>query len=223
MRKLFAIVLLAATTWALVRQYYTDGFYPSGVATPSDRFSPSAALLKATLIASARRMPYIMTTSGQLDTKPVPSYEQGFGFPVLADALYFPGNVSKLRVADVLLDSGLAQGQTATYRFSVRPGTPLRVVLVWSDPPGVPLVNDLDLRVTDPAGDEIYGNESLHPGQRDRVNNVEAVSTAQPLAGTYTISVSANRLGVGQRQSYALVVTGDLIDSTSRSRAVRHL
>ena len=41
---------------ALVRQYYTDGFYPTGVATPSNRFTPSAALMKATIIAAAHRV-----------------------------------------------------------------------------------------------------------------------------------------------------------------------
>src|SRR4051794_1351479 len=37
---------------AMVRQYYMDGFYPSGQPTLSDGFVPSAALLKATLIHS---------------------------------------------------------------------------------------------------------------------------------------------------------------------------
>lgn len=204
---------------ALVRQYYTDGFYPSGAARPADRFTPSAALLKATLIASARPAPFLMTSSsGPIATKPVPSYEQGFGFPVLDDALYFPGDGSKLRVTE----ASLQPNETATYQFNVRPGTPLKAVLVWTDPAGVPLVNDLDLRVADPAASAVWGNDRLHPGQADRLNNVEAVSILQPLTGTYTISVSANRLGSGTSQSYALVVTGDLTDAATRTRAVRH-
>jgi hypothetical protein len=201
---------------ALVRQYYTDGFYPTGTGTAPNRLTPSAALLKATLIASTRRVPYL---SNFQETKPVPSNEQGWGFPVLDDALYFPGDVSKLRVADV--SPGLATGESTTYQFAVQPGTAFKAVLVWTDPPGVPLVNDLDLRVTDPAGATFFGN-----GQLDHSNNVEAISIAAPLAGTYTVSVSAARLGLGPRQSYALVVIGDLGDVTSqpiRARAVRHL
>ncbi len=205
---------------ALIRQYYTDGYYPTGVPTPSNRMIPTAALLKATIIAAARRVPYITVSNRQVDTKPVPSNEQGFGFPVLDDALYFPGDAAKLRVEDVPLSSGLVEGQTATLPITVRPGTPFKAVLVWTDPPGVPLVNDLDLRVTDPAGATFFGN-----GQPDHVNNVEAVSIAAPLAGAYTISVSATHLGLGPRQSYALVVTGDFADAASqpaRTRAVRH-
>ena len=37
----------------LVRQYFTEGFYPSGRARVADRFNPSGALLKAMMIASA--------------------------------------------------------------------------------------------------------------------------------------------------------------------------
>ena len=111
-----------------------------------------------------------------MPTKPTPSNEQGFGFPVLADALYFPGDAVKLRVSDVPLQSGLIEGQTVTTQVVVRGANPLKVVLVWTDPAGTSLVNDLDLRVTDPAGATFFGN-----GQADHVNNVEAVSIAQPL------------------------------------------
>jgi hypothetical protein len=89
-------------------------------------------------------------------------------------------------------------------------------------------VNDLDLRVTPPTGSTLLGNESLHPGQPDRLNNVEMVSINPPSAGLYTISVTAPHLGFGTRQSYALVITGDLTDaipsmaSPVRARAARH-
>jgi hypothetical protein len=214
---------------ALVRQYYTDGFYPTGVATPSNRFTPSAALLKATLIASARRVPYKVTPRGQIvATDPVPNYEQGFGFPVLGDVLNFPGNAARLRAIDEKI--GLAAAQSFSTSIHLVAGTPLKVTLVWTDPAGVPrndatpqLVNDLDLRVIAPDGTTLLGNERLHPGQADRLNNVEAVSVAAPAAGTYTISVTASRISSGARQPYALVISGDMSDAKpSRSRAVRH-
>jgi hypothetical protein len=229
----------AGTSWSsptiagaalLVRQYYTDGFYPTGFPTPSNMFTPSAALLKATLIASARRVPYHYNAQGQIAaSNPVPSYEQGFGFPVLDDALYFPGDVSKLRSLDVT--PGLAAGETYSTTISVNPGTRLKAVLVWSDPAGVPrndatpqLVNDLDLQVTTPAGSLMYGNESLHPGQPDRLNNVEAVSIDVPAGGKYTITVGAARISQGTRQPFALVITGDFTTNTvpTRHRSVQH-
>jgi len=219
-----------AAAAALVRQYYTDGFYPSGVATPANAFTPSAALLKATIIAAARRAPLKLTINGDVDTQPVPSYEQGFGFPVLDDALYFPGDRLRLRVVDSAI--GLAAGETSSLRLNVRSGTPLKAVLVWTDPPGVPrstsdgtpeLVNDLDLVITGPDGSIAYGNETLHPGRPDRLNNVEGIAIDAPSQGAYTINVIANTIGVGPRQSYALVITGDLNNPIgSRMRAVHH-
>ena len=38
----------------LVRQYFVDGYYPSGARRASDGFAPTAALIKATLINGAQ-------------------------------------------------------------------------------------------------------------------------------------------------------------------------
>lgn len=216
---------------ALVRQYYTEGWYPTGLRNDANRITPSAALLKATIIASARPLTSRAFASSVGPAQPVPSYEQGFGFPVLDDALYFSGDRSRLRMND--LATGIAQGETSTQQVEVRAGTKFKVVLVWTDPAGIAvpasdtrpqLVNDLDLRVTGPGGLTAWGNESLHPGQPDRLNNVEAVTIEVPATGTYTISVTANRLSAGARQTYALVTTGDLGDESAaraRRRTIR--
>ena len=205
---------------ALVRQYYTDGFYPRGRRNAADALTPSAALMKATLIAAAR--PVLkrrdVVTGRTVTALPVPSPEQGWGFPVLDDALYFEGDTRRLRVVDIPLARGLAQGESHTVRVQARPGTPLKAVLVWTDPPATvrdvtdttpTLVNDLDLRVG--------ANVST-----DRINNVEVMTVEQP-TGTYDITVKAHSLGFGARQSYALVITGDLVETTSpKRRAARH-
>ena len=207
---------------ALVRQYYTDGHYPGGA------FTPTAALMKATLIASARAVPYRgdITTGGKVNALPVPSHEQGWGFPVLDDALYFPDDVRKLRVVDDR--DGLAEGQSYSVRLDVKAGTPLKAVLVWTDPPGhiaatttdtsPQLVNDLDLQLTTSASTHLGNGASP-----DRLNNVEVVSLDAPGAGTYTIRVNAHDLKFGAKQSYALVITGDFTTAQPlKARAVRH-
>lgn len=220
-----------AAAAALVRQYFTAGFYPSGTAMTASGFVPSAALMKATIIAAARPATVRVTAMGDVAALPAPSYEQGWGFPVLDDVLYFPGDRVKLHIADVALAQGLAAGESSALRLDVASDAPLKVVLVWTDPSGVPrgvsdstpeLVNDLDLRVVDPAGKTVYGNDAAHPGQPDRLNNVEVVSIPHPAAGSYSITVSVNHLGLGPRQGYALVVTGDVRDSAARQRAARH-
>lgn len=207
---------------ALARQYYVDGFYPSGARNANDAFVPSAALLKATLIASARRVPFRREGTSTVATQPVPSNEQGWGFPVLDDALHFTGETRRLRVADVPLASGLAAGQSTSVRIHVRPGTELKAILVWTDPAGTgsanstspQLVNDLDLTVIRPDGTILGGG--------DRRNNVEGVVIDAPAAGTYTVRVAAHELKQGPRQSYALVLTGDFTVVQGKTRAVRH-
>jgi hypothetical protein len=218
---------------ALVRQYYTEGFYPGGAKSVVNRFTPSAALLKATIIAAARPALTRLIDNVEVSATPAPSYEQGFGFPVLDDALYFAGDRSKMRVFDIPSSSGLTAGASTTLRLDVRPGTRFKAVLVWTDPPGTPagasnstpqLVNDLDLRVITPAGSTLHGNERLHPGEPDRLNNVEGITVDSPSAGTFAITVSANRIGSGVRQSYALVVTGDFDkepEPAARRRSIR--
>ena len=209
---------------ALVRQYYTDGFYPTGKRNTAYTRTPSAALLKATLIAAAR--PVLLRRDiverQIVPTLPVPSYEQGWGFPVLDDALFFDGEKRRMHVVDVTLANGLAAGQSSTIRLDVKAGTPFKAVLVWTDPPGTvrapsdttpQLVNDLDLRVT---------RSSTTYSTPDHLNNVEVVSLAAPDAGTYEITASAHHLGFGPRQSYALVMTGDFDDRMPRPRVVRH-
>jgi hypothetical protein len=218
----------AGTSWAsptiagaaaLVRQYYVDGFYPTGARVAGNGFTPSAALLKATLIAAAR--PALWRREGSVDVPalPAPSYEQGWGFPVLDDALYLAGDTRKTRLADVPLSAGLTAGGSATIRVKARAGTPLKAVLVWTDPPGTvrgatdatpQLVNDLDLT--------IRGVDTAP----DHLNNVEVVTVEDPDGGSYDVTVSAFRLGFGTRQSYALIITGDLDDTGMRRRAARH-
>ncbi len=215
---------------ALARQYYREGWYPTGSKVSADGIDPSAALLRATLIAGARRIPWLQTNRGGLRASaPTPSYEQGFGFPVLGDVLRFEGDARQLEVLDRSDDRGLEAGRTLERVYRVSEGTPLRVVLAWTDPPGDPaldgadpqLINDLDLEVRGPSGELLHGNETLHPGQADHINNVEAVLIDAPAAGLYRVTVRANALGAGPRQGFALVTTGDFESGPRRRHPVR--
>ncbi|MFZ2491493.1 MAG: S8 family serine peptidase [Thermoanaerobaculia bacterium] len=212
---------------ALVRQYYADGFYPSGSPRASDSFAPSAALMKATIISAARALAWRRNQGVDVPAEPTPSKEQGWGFPVLDDALHFAGETRTLQVLDVPLVEGLRAGESRTLLIRAKPGTPLKAVLVWTDPAGTPrgfsdttpqLVNDLDLRVTGPDARLRFGNGDVP----DRLNNVEVVMLEAPAAGTYAITVTAHQLRQGPRQSFAVVVTGDVsVEPVTRRRSVR--
>lgn len=199
----------AAGLAALVRQYYTDGFYPSGSANAGDAFTPSAALVKATLLNSTRAM---------TNAAAIPGDCQGWGRILLEDALFFTGQERALIATD---DPGFPQGgagQTRTFTTTVAAGQSLRATLTWTDFPSTPaaaanLNNDLDLEVVGPSG-TFRGNvfasgQSTTGGSADRRNNVEQVLLAAPVAGTYTITVRAFNVP-SAAQPFSLVVSGNV-------------
>jgi len=200
----------AAGLAALIRQYYTDGFYPSGAAIPEDGFAPSAALVKATLLNSARQM-----TAASAGT--IPGNCQGWGRILLEDALFFDGQTRRIFATD---DPGFVQGgsgQEKKFIFIVRENESLKATLVWTDFPSTPaaainLVNDLDLEVNGPAGgflgNVFAGGTSQEGGAADRRNTVEQVLLPNPGAGVYTVTVRAFNVPVGP-QPFALILTGD--------------
>jgi hypothetical protein len=205
----------AAGMAALVRQYYADGNYPTGAPVAANKFTPSAALIKATMLNSTK----VMTGTG---TGPVPNNCQGWGRVLLDDTLFFAGQARALFVAD---DAGFAQGaagQTKTFTVQVAAGQALRATLAWTDFPSTPaasinLNNDLDLTVSGPSGtflgNVFSGSQSVTGGAADRRNNVEQVTLNAPVAGTYTITVRAFNVP-SSAQPFALVVSGGLTTGT---------
>jgi Subtilase family len=196
----------------LVRQYYTDGFYPTGAAVPANSMLPSSALVKATLLNSCVDMTGI---SGY------PSNLEGWGRVLLDNALHFTGDLNKLLAYDVRNVNGFTTGQSTNYPFNVTTaGAPLKISLVWTEPPAAvnanpAYINDLNLTVTDPSGNVYRGNvftsgQSSTGGVADIRNNVEMVLRSSPTVGAWTVTVSAQTVNAAAKQGYALVITGDV-------------
>ncbi len=205
---------------ALVRQYFTEGWYPSGFKSVSQIIPhPSAALVKAVLINSAVEM-----TDGSAfadGTSEFPNRAQGWGRILLDNALYFGGDARRLTIVDESPGIATSGGQK-TYQFQVTPSSPVqpvKVTLVWSDYPGttgagVELVNNLDLVVKDGNCDTYNGNhfstgESTVGGSGDTLNVEEAVIKNSPIAGPWTITVNAPNI-VSSPQPFALAITGNV-------------
>ena len=206
----------AAGLTALIRQYYTDGWYPTGSKNSLNSFAPSAALLRATLVNSAVNM------SG---TTAIPANCQGWGRVLLENSLFFTGQTRKLWVKDNA--TPFATGSTnedRTFNFSVTAGESLKVTLAWTDFPSTlaanpNINNDLDLIVTGPTGTVWRGNvfsggASVTGGTADRRNTLEQVLLASPAAGVYTVTVRSFNVPNGP-QPFALVVTGNAVEGTT--------
>lgn len=199
---------LVSGTAALMRQYFVDGYYPSG--TPSNpSYTPSSALLRAMIVNSGQDMTYFAD---------YPSDGEGWGRLNAEKVLYFPGDTSRLFVADRRNNAGLTTGLVAEHTFTVTPGSdPLRITLAWTEPPAaagasVAQVNDLDLEVVSPTATTYLGNvfsagESATGGSADHANSIEQVHVLAPAAGVWTVRVKATAINVGQ-QGYAIAVTG---------------
>jgi hypothetical protein len=164
--------------------------------------SPSAALLKAVLVAGAVRLPGTAAAGVLCDN------HQGFGRVDLDRVLSPPATART-----VLVDQrrGLATGAVATRSVTVRSAQrPLRVVLAYTDFPGPTLVNNLNLLVHAPGGARYVGNQpDAGATALDTANNVEVVQVDQPAPGMWTIEVVASNVPSGP-QDYAMVITGDI-------------
>lgn len=203
----------------------------------------SPALYKAMLINSARTL----SLNYGFEPKGIINF-QGWGLVNISNALpqMMSSSVSRsswpLQYFDQSPTNALATGQSHVRNLTVAPIAkpyPLRVTLVWTDPPGNPaagikLVNDLNLVVSNKVTGELYyGNDfasgdvyttgslsSTNPPVADFVNNVENVYLPGDLSDDYAIYVVGNRVNVnavtahtnGVVQDYALVVSsGNLL------------
>ena len=199
----------AAGNCALVRQYFTEGWYPTGSKVSANGFIPSAALMKAVLV-----------NSGDSCATMYPNNAFGFGRINLWNTLHFTGTTSNniFWVADER--DGLNTSQYREYTIPVLAGSVLKVAMVWTDYPGghganPTIVNDLNLLVTAPGGTYYRGNQMTagestpNPSVWDARNVEEIVRLRAPAAGNWVIRVTGNNCPMGP-QDYAIVVTGNL-------------
>ncbi|EJN28529.1 subtilisin-like serine protease [Pseudomonas sp. GM78] len=156
--------------------------------------NPSAALIKALLIAGAERLPGTAPKGVLLDP------HQGFGRVNLDRSLSYP----ILTIDGPALVTGKKWIVTQTIAETARP---IRIVLAYTDYPGKKLVNNLNLIVRTPSGKRLIGNQSAGAKagilKLDSTNNVEMVQVDKPMVGEWTIEVVASNVSAGP-QDFAL-------------------
>jgi subtilisin family serine protease len=203
---------------ALVRQFFVEGRHRTGTPDAALAFEPSAALVRATLIASARDNLEL----GCIFPDWPPSRSQGWGNVSLDRVMWRPGQSHRLVVFDDRVGLMGDDGDRFERRVHLGLAGRLDVVLVWTDPPSTAvattnLVHDLDLEVRGPNGERFLGNVFHHGastpgGEADRLNPVEVIRLPDAASGTWTIRVSAVSTALG-RQPFAVVAVGGLLRS----------
>ncbi|MEL6670602.1 MAG: S8 family serine peptidase [Bacteroidota bacterium] len=164
---------------------------------------PPAGLMKA-----------IMQNTAQDLGNPGPDFKYGYGKANGRRAYQVIEN------GTFQIDS-LSQGNNKTITLTVPAGMQeLKVFLYWTDVEGaanatIPLVNNLDLTLQDPAG-TTFLPWILNPAPNattldqnavrgaDAMNNMEQVTLNNPAPGTYTITVDASSVPVGTQEWYVV-------------------
>ncbi|MCW3106746.1 MAG: serine protease, partial [Segetibacter sp.] len=176
---------LSAGSVALIREF---------LRTKKKITDPSAALLKAVLIAGATRLPGDEPAGVLVDN------HQGYG-RINIDAVV----ASKANVEFVEVQPGLKTGGVYTKQIKVSNNSPLRIVLAYSDFPGSSLINNLNLILTSPDGIKYIGNQPAGGAMMmDTVNNVEVIQIDNPTLGIWRMDVIASNIPQGP-QDFALV------------------
>lgn len=198
----------------LLRQYFTEGFYPSGAANSGDAFTPSGALMKAVIVNSATDM---LSYGGA-----VPNNSEGWGRVLAHDAITFAADSRRLFVRDVRNTSGLSTGGQVEIPVTITSAAePLKITLAWTEPPasagaGLPTINNLDLEVIAPPpantlyrGNVFAAGFSTAGGSADPINNLERVAVSTPNTGVWTVRIKGTAINQGL-QGFALAVNGAL-------------
>jgi serine protease AprX len=200
--------------------------------------NPSAALLKALLIASTRKMKARDLPEELRDQIGYPDFDQGFGRVDLSTILPHDGAPAgrRLEYDDVRQESPKALTSRGavlaqqSYSFTVPDGAagPLRAVLAWTDWPSDGVQNNLQLKLTPPDGVPVYGNPDHRIGKTrtdellqrylqgaterppalDKRNNVEQIVVEAPAGGEYQLNVIAENTPKPP-QGYAVCVVGE--------------
>ncbi|RFC53284.1 S8 family serine peptidase [Brumimicrobium aurantiacum] len=165
-----------------------------------------------------------------------PDFQSGWG---LMNAERAAEVITNMGISSELNELSLADNESYSTLIITEGGEPLTATIAWTDPAGTPvtsggvddqtliLVNDLDIRITNAAGTEIYEPWVLTPnstsdnftdaatkGDNYR-DNFERIDVDFMPQGIYTVSVTHKNNLVNGFQDFSLMINGARISSLS--------
>jgi len=175
--------------------------------------TPSPALVKAALINSG------VDINGASGSGATPNMDEGWGrvdlTQIVLSSTHEYHDQTNLLMTEQVFERQFVIAST---------NQPIKLTLAYTDVPGFPaaipaLVNDLDLELIGPDG-RVYRGNQFENGESvpdapsfDRINNVEGVRLAAPLAGEYRVRVIGHAIVQDARvdtaavdQDFALVI-----------------
>jgi len=206
----------------------------SGTSMAAPNFSGSLNLLvqyfkethgNTTPLASTMKA-ILMQTADEAGTSTGPDYKFGWGLLNTLKA----ANLIKADSTNPysIREDSLSNGQSDTLYFTSNGGSPIRLSLAWTDPPGSPpspslnpttimLVNDLDLRLKHLESSTAYLPYVLNPSSPsdsattgdDIRDNEEQIYVASPSSGHYMVTIS-HKGTLTANQWYSLVASSTM-------------
>jgi len=160
-----------------------------------------------------------------------PDYKFGWGLMNAKAAADHIADHNDFSDADMIVEGLLDDVNTVnTYIFEWNSASPIRATLCWTDPPAAEvsglddpsplLINDLDLRITDPNAVTYYpfvlnpSNPNTPATTGDNIlDSVEQVIINSPnIPGSYTVQVSYKGTLTNNQQYYSLILSGQLTE-----------
>ena len=206
---------LVSASAALIHEYFTKGYYPSGKKHGDPPLHPSSSLLKAMVIHSTLPL-HGKDAEG---AESLPHNSQGYGRVELQQGLYFrdvhtPQAKNFLHIVN---NASILQSEVRHLCFTAKAGREIRITLVWMDPPAAPfsthtLINDIDITLQDHSGVIHYANS--RPSY-ERNSNVEVIRLTPTHAGTYRLFITGHLIRehapYADGLPYSVVLSGEEI------------
>jgi len=195
---------------AILRQYLTEGFYPTGEPVTGNIINPTGALVKALLINNA----HLLNGTIELDDGPIAmennnpfsnaSLIQGFGAVRMGNILYFKnqprafnrwvgigGFQQSQQWGEDYVNTTRSVSYCVRYRKDPNDSTKpvVKGTLVWTDPPSIPsartnLVNNIDLvmsYVPEPKNVTIYVIANESPSSTSLTPSPDSINNVEQI------------------------------------------
>ncbi len=203
----------------------------SGTSMASPNATGSMALLQqhyqnthsGASMRSATLKALVIHTADETGSYPGPDYKYGWGLLNTGEAVQLISDDGKQNVID---EQVLSDGGSYSRALTASGNAPLKVTVVWTDPPGTPvadaldptdvmLVNDLDVTLTRNGStyypwklDVANPNAAATNSGKNSVDNVEQVYIENPAAGSYTLTVNHAGTLSGGSQAFSVIISG---------------
>lgn len=213
---------LIAGSAIIIREYFTEGYYPTGAPNVADGFNPSGALLKAMIIHSGKPMTHRVNQDGSKSSlNKYPSIEQGYGRVSIDKVLNF--GKSEQHFLTLIVRGGAyptdkyyvsfqITGETHRYEIALNslPPALVRVTVAYTDIAGFPsgsitLINKLSLKVTHNYTGAVFYRLNSDWAE----DNVMVIDILEPAPNDYYI-VEVKAQSLVSEQPYAIVMTGNV-------------